>query len=69
MRTPDTKCAATVFLQELAQVHSELALLRQQLKQAHEGAIEEASRAAKALQAAQAGTEAAAASGKPYSLS
>ena len=58
-----------MFSQELAQAHSELALLRQQLKQAQEGAIEEASRAGKALQAAQAGTEAAAASGKSYSFS
>jgi len=53
-----------VPLQELSQVHAELALLRMQLKQAQEGAAEGASHAEKALQAAQAGTEAAAASGK-----
>ena len=52
-------------MQELAQVHAELALLRAQLKQAQEAATVEASRAGKAVQAAQAGTEAAAASGKP----
>ena len=45
-------------------MHAELALLRMQLKQAQEGAAEGTSRAEKALQAAQAGTEAAAASGK-----
>ena len=46
-------------------MHAELALLRAQLKQAQEAAAEEASRAGKAVQAAQAGTEAAAALGKP----
>ena len=50
-------------------MHAELALLRAQLKQAQEGATEEASRAGKALQAAQAGTEAAAASGQLLSSS
>ena len=62
----------TAYMQELAQVHAELAVLRTTLKQAQDCAAqhaEEASRAGKALQAAQAGTEAAAASGKPFSSS
>lgn len=59
-----SKCTPIASMQELAQVHAELELLRAQLKQAQEGATEEASRTGKALHAAQAGTEAAAASGK-----
>ena len=59
----------TAYMQELAQVHAELAVLRTTLKQAQDCAAEEAFCAGKALQAAQAGTEAAAASGKPFSSS
>ena len=57
----------TACMQELAQVHAELAVLRTSLKHAQDCAAEEASCAGKALLAAQADTEAAAAAGKPFS--
>ena len=57
-----------VTMQELAQAQTEAVQLRAQLKQAQEGAAEEASHAEKALLAAQRGTEAAAASGMIASL-
>lgn len=49
--------------QELAQAQAEAATLREQLAQAHQSAAQEAYRAGQALQAAQLGTWAAAASG------